>query len=53
MIVYQCEDSLESIFTAIFTAYEEKRDHADTFISLNGDPMLFAEYITVTADRCV
>lgn len=51
MIVYQCEDSLESIFTAIYNAYEEKRDHGDTFISLNEEPMLFAEYIPVTADE--
>lgn len=50
MIVYQCEDSLESIFTAIYNAYEEKRDHSDTRISLNQELMLFAEYILVKAD---
>lgn len=48
MIVYQCEDSLDSIFTAISRAYEEKRNHSDTRISLNQELVLFAEYIPVT-----
>jgi len=47
MIVYQCEDSLESIFTAIYNAYEEKRDHDDTIISLNQEWLLFAQYVPV------
>lgn len=51
MLVYQCEDSLESIFTAIYDAYEERRDHADTRISLTGELLLFAEYISVTVDE--
>lgn len=50
MIVYQCEDSLESIFTAIYNAYEEHRDHDDTKIVLHRELMLFAEYVPVTAD---
>lgn len=50
MIVYRCEDSLESIFTAIYLAYEEKRNHADTQISLNDVPLLFAEDIIVVPD---
>ena len=50
MIVYQCEDSLESIFTAIYNAYEEKRNHGDTLIQLNDDLQLFAEYVKVSAD---
>ncbi len=50
MTVYRCEDSLEGIFTAIYLAYEEKRDHKDTRISLNDEPMLFAEDIQVTPD---
>ena len=50
MIVYQCEDSLEGIFTAIYRAYEEKRDHTDTRISLTEELVLFAEYVTVQAD---
>lgn len=51
MIVYQCEDSLESIFTAIYNAYEERRDHADTRISLTDELLLFAQYIPVIADE--
>lgn len=50
MIVYQCEDSLESIFTAIYNAYEEKRNHRDALIQLNDDLQLFAEYVKVDAD---
>ena len=51
MVVYRCEDSLESIFTAIFLAYEEKRDHRDTMLCLTEDPVLFAEDITVKPDQ--
>lgn len=47
MIVYRCEDTLESVFTAIYRAYEEKRDHSDTYLSLTEDPILFAEDIAV------
>lgn len=50
MIVYQCEDSLESIFTAIYNAYEEKRDHSDTRIALVQELLLFAEYVPVKTD---
>lgn len=50
MTVYQCEDSLEGIFTAIYNAYEEKRDHGDTRISLNDELLLFAEYVPVVSD---
>lgn len=51
MTVYRCEDSLESIFTAIFLAYEERRDHMDTCISLTDEPVLFAQDVYVTADQ--
>lgn len=51
MVVYRCEDSLESIFTAIFLAYEEKRDHMDTMLCLTEDPILFAEDVIVRPDR--
>lgn len=51
MIVYVCEDSLEGVFTGIYRAYEEKRDHRDTFLSLTDEPMLFAEYVEVKPDR--
>ena len=50
MIIYRCEDSLESIFTAIYLAYEEKRDHGSTCISLTDEPFLFAENVYVTPD---
>ena len=50
MTVYRCEDSLEGIFTAIYLAYEEKRDHGDTYLSLNDEPMLFAEDVQVVPD---
>lgn len=50
MVVYRCEDSLESIFTAVYRAYEEKRDHADTRISLQEEYWLFAEEIPVESD---
>lgn len=49
MIVYRCEDSLESIFTAIYLAYEEKRNHAETMLSLSDDPILFAEDVPVVS----
>lgn len=51
MIVYRCEDSLESIFTAIYQAYEEKRNHEDTELRLDDEPLLFAEDIVVTPNR--
>ena len=50
MIVYLCEDSLEGVFTAIYRAYEEKRDPADTVLSLTEEPLLFAEYVKVEPD---
>lgn len=50
MIVYQCEDSLEGIFTAIYNAYEDKRNHEETVISLTDELFLFAEYIAVQTD---
>ncbi len=51
MVVYQCEDSLESIFTAVYRAYEEHRDHANTRICLEGESYLFAAYCPVEADE--
>lgn len=50
MIVYQCEDSLEGVFTAIYNAYEEKREHTDTRITVQEELLLFAEYIPVVSD---
>ena len=51
MIVYRCQDSLEGIFTAIYQAYEEKRDHSETVLSLSEEPILFAEDVWVVPDR--
>ncbi len=50
MLVYQCEDSLEGIFTAVYNAYEEKREPADTMLSLEEELFLFAEYRVVEPD---
>lgn len=50
MLVYRCEDSLESIFTAIYLSYEENRDAEDTHLALDDDPMLFAEDVRVQPD---
>lgn len=50
MVVYQCEDSLEGIFTAIYNAYEDKHKPEDVCISLTEEWMLFAEYVPVVAD---
>lgn len=52
MRVYQCEDSLEGIFTAIYNTYEDKCDRKDTMISLTEELFLFAEYVPVTVDLC-
>lgn len=51
MIVYRCEDTLESVFTAIYLAYEEKRNPEDTLLSLTQEPFLFAEDVKVTAEE--
>jgi len=51
MLVYRCQDTLESVFTAIYNAYEEKRNHGDTLISLDEELYLFAEYVDVITDE--
>lgn len=50
MTVYRCEDSLESIFTAIYLYYEENRKAEETYIALDEEPLLFAEEVAVAAD---
>ena len=50
MIIYQCDDTKESIFTAIYNAYEEHRDHSTTRICLDREYYLFGEYVPVVAD---
>ena len=42
---------MESIFTAVYRAYEEKRVHEETIISLTEEPLLFAEDIWVEPDE--
>ncbi len=49
--VYQCEDSIEGIFTAIYKIYEDKNSREDCRISLDDELFLFAEYIPVVADE--
>ena len=51
MTVYRCEDSLESVFTAIYLAYEEKRNHEETCLNLTDEPILFAEDVYVVPDQ--
>ena len=51
MTVYRCQDTLESVFTAIYRAYEEKRDHEDTLLCLTDDPILFSEDVTAEPDE--
>lgn len=50
MTVYRCEDSLESIFTAIYRSYEENREAEDTYLALDDNPMLFGEDVRVQPD---
>lgn len=50
MIVYQCKDTLEDVFTAVYLAYEEKRNPEEVRISLTDELFLFAEYREVTVD---
>ena len=50
MKIYQCEDSLEGIFTAIYNAYEDRAKPEETMIGLTEELFLFAEYIPVQTD---
>lgn len=50
MTIYRCEDTAESVYTAVYQAYEERRDPADTLLCLTEEPFLFAEDIVVRAD---
>lgn len=50
MRVYQCEDSLEGVCTAIYRAYEDHAEHRDTWIRVDQELMLFGEYISVETD---
>ncbi len=48
--VYQCEDTLEGIFTAIYNIYEDRHNLADTRICLEEENLLFAEYKMAITD---
>ena len=50
MYVYQCEDTLESVFTAIYRVYEEHRPQDEVLLTLDDEPHLFAEHIKVEKD---
>jgi len=47
MYIYRCEDSMESIFTAIYNVYEDKHNKEDVLLALDDEPRLFAVQITV------
>lgn len=51
MYIYRCQDSLESIFTAIYRVYEEHRRREEVLLSLDDDPMLFSTEIEVEEDE--
>lgn len=48
--VYQCEDSIEGVFTAIYNIYEDGNKDKDCRVSLDDELFLFAEYIPVESD---
>lgn len=51
--IYLCEDSLEGILTAVYTAFEEKHGHENNKIQLSEKLFhqeLFTTYITVQTD---
>ena len=52
MYVFQCEDSIDGIFTAVYDAWASRLGHKNIRLSCaaNEDLSLFCEYITVTAD---
>lgn len=51
MVIYRCEDTAESIFTAVYQAYEEKRKPEETMLCLTDEPFLFAEDVAVETDK--
>lgn len=50
MIVYRCQDSLEGVFTGIYRVYEDRTPRADAMLSLDKEPILFAEERAVEPD---
>lgn len=50
MYIYRCEDSLESIFTAIYNVYEDRHSGDEVFLALDREPRLFAVEVEVKPD---
>lgn len=50
MYIYRCEDTLESIFTAIYNVYEDKHSNDEVLLALDDEPRLFAVSLEVVAD---
>lgn len=50
MFIYRCEDTQESIFTAIYNVYEDRRTEGEVRLALTDEPFLFAEDVPVAAD---
>lgn len=51
MFLYRCEDTLESVFTAIYQVYEEHRAKDEVMLVLDEEPRLFSTEVWVAADR--
>lgn len=47
MYVYRCEDSLESIFTAIYNVYENRHWGEEILLAVDDEPRLFAVEIAI------
>lgn len=50
MVTYRCQNSYESIFTAIYRVYEEHRQNEDVYLALDEELRLFSEDIPVVVD---
>ncbi len=52
MYVFQCEDSIDGIFSAVYDAWASHYGHRNIQLSIenNSDMLLFTEYISVTTD---
>ncbi len=51
MYVYRCEDTLESVFTAIYRVYEDRRDRSEVRLALEDEAWLFSTTVEVEADN--
>lgn len=50
MYIYRCEDTLESVFTAIYRVYEEHRNRDEVRLALEDEAWLFSTEISVETD---